>query len=386
MANGVQHRVRFRAAVRGILRYLFGKRGQRRVYGMRMYYRVRILVVVRSRDQIARLASTNEVKLWVDGREAFPRLERLIANARHSIVIQMFIWKDDATGRRIARRLVEAAERGVQVNIAKEAVGDIFEMRGGDFIGTQKSEDPVWKKFWSNPRIKVSYRANHDHAKVYVIDDQTLLLTGMNIADEYRSDWHDYMVELRGTAFVEQYLTRKQAPPSANVRMVMNTEDTKHIRGVVHELLDGATDSVVIEHCYLSDPDVIDALVGLSKRNIRVTVIVPDRPDFHHHANMTSVGRLMTEGDSRCLSVLVYPGMFHAKIILVDFDRAFLGSANLMRSSLDDMGEVNVFIRGKHRALHKLQETLRLDTLRSRSLSSPPHFLWLSRWLAWLGL
>lgn len=371
--------------LRGVLRYLFGKRGQRRVYGMRMYYKARMLVLTRSMDQIGRLTSSNDVKLWVDGREAFPRLERLIGRARHSIVIQMFIWKNDATGRLIARRLVEAADRGVQVDITKEAAGDIFEV-WGDFLGSQKSADPVWKRFWGHPRIKVTYGANRDHAKVYVIDDQILLLTGMNIADEYRHDWHDYMVELRGKTFVGQYLARKDAPASATVRMVMNTEEDKMIRPVVMQLLESARDAVVIEHCYLSDPDVIASLVALSRREVRVTVIIPERPDFHHHANMTSVGTLLTEGDSSFLSVLVYPGMFHAKIILADFDRAFLGSANLMTSSLDDMGEVNVFIRGRHGALHKLQETLRMDILKSRSLSSPPHFLWISRWLAWLGL
>jgi cardiolipin synthase A/B len=371
--------------LRAGLRYLFGRRGQRRVRGLRLYYRIRMLVLIHSADAIGKLTSATEVRLWVDGGEAFPRLERLIRRARQSVVIQMFIWKDDKTGRRIAKRLLEAADRGVQVDITKEAVGDFFEM-WGDFMSTKKSADALWRRFWSHPKIRVHYATNQDHAKVYVIDDQILLLTGMNIADEYRFDWHDYLVELRGATFVEQYLARRNPPVDAPVAMVMNTEDGRRVRPAVMGLLRGARHAAVIEHCYLSDPEVIDELVALSRRGVRVTVIIPERPDFHHHANMMSVGRLVTEGDSAFLSVLAYPGMIHAKIILIDFNRALLGSANLMKSSLDEMGEVNVLVRGRHRALHKLQETLRLDTLRSRSLSTTPQFLWISRWLAWLGL
>ena len=50
------------------------------------------------------------------------------------------------------------------------------------------------------------------------------------------------------------------------------------------------------------------------------------------------------------------------------------------------MGEVNVLIRGRFRAIWTLKDMLRNDVLVSRPLSGPPGFLWLSRWLSWLGL
>jgi phosphatidylserine/phosphatidylglycerophosphate/cardiolipin synthase-like enzyme len=166
----------------------------------------------------------------------------------------------------------------------------------------------------------------------------------------------------------------------------LNTDDVKEIRPMVMKLLHEAKESLIIEHCYVSDQEVTDVIIAASLRGVSVTVILPQRPDFHHHANMQSVGRMLAEGDSKFLRVLLFPGMIHGKIILADHGTAFLGSANLMKTSLDEMGEVNVLIRGKYRAVWKLQETLREDTLRSRSISSPPSFLWFSRWLAWMGL
>lgn len=376
----------FASAIRGSLRYLFGKRGQRLIAGMQLFYEVRIQILLRAGEPLGRLARGNEVRVWVDGNEAFDRVERLLRRAKYSIVIQMFIWKDDATGRHIASVLLEAADRGVKIDITKETVGDFFEF-DGDFMGTKDVKDHVWQAFWKHPNIHISHSTNNDHAKVYVIDGEILLLTGMNIANEYRHQWHDYMVELRGEEYVAQFLTRgSYKTQSTDIQLVMNTEERKDIRAAVEQLLDSAQESIVVEHCYVSDDGITNQLIALSKRGVRVTIILPTYIDFHYHANMNTIGRLLTEGENSNLHILLYPQIFHAKIILVDYKTAFVGSANLMRRSLDDMGEVNVLIRGKQRAIWKLRETLRQDVLKSRALTSAPSFLWVSHWLAWLGL
>ena len=375
----------FKSALRGTLQYFFGKRGERLVGGMLVYYWLRMQVILKSSQPIGKLTRNRQVRIWVDGLESFARLEQLIRHARYSVVIQMFIWKDDETGRRIATALIEAADRGVQVTITKEAVGDFFEFRG-DFLGTQHSDLPCWKAFWNHPRISVSHIPNKDHAKVYVFDDDILVLTGMNIADEYQYDLHDYMVELQGTEFVKQFLTRTPDERRKDVQLIMNTEDQKMMRATMEEILLEAKEFVVVEYSYISDPRITDILIDLTKRGIRVTIIVPAYMDFHHHANMATVGRVLSEGNSAHLRAFVYPEMFHGKILFVDHSIACVGSANLMKSSLDDMGEVNVVIRGKHRALWKIREALRHDVLVSRALSSPPPLLWISRWLSWLGL
>ena len=351
-----------------------------------MYYRMQANFVLRTGGSLRSLSHDREVRIWVDGYEAFRRLETLIGRAGVSIVIQMFIWKDDQTGRQVARWLLDAADRGVTVDIMKEAVGDFFESYS-DFLSTKTSSNPLWQEFWNHPRIRISHLTNRDHAKVYVIDGHTLVLTGMNIADEYRYEWHDCMVELRGSSFAEQFLARKQPHDDrAPIRLVTNTEESKEIRPVFMRLLREARDHVVLEHAYISDVEVVEELIALSKRGVTVTVILPERMDFHNHSNMVAIGRLMSEGNAMKIRVFIYPGFCHSKIILVDGSRAFLGSANLYKGSLDEMGEVNVLIRGRFRAIWTLKDMLRNDVLVSRPLSSPPGFLWVSRWLSWLGL
>ena len=374
-----------RSVLRGGMRYLFGKRGQRRVQSLRLYYRAQALFVLKTGVSIRSIARDREVRLWVDGKHAFRRLERLIANSQATIAVQMFIWKDDETGRSVARWLLEAAERGVSVDIAKEAVGDFFES-SQDFLSTKTSDDPLWKAFWNHPRIRITYAADHDHAKVYVFDGHTVVLTGMNIADEYRHAWHDVAVELRGSYFVEQFLARKQGNEADPIRIVANTEERNAIRPTFLSLLRGAREHVVLEHAYLSDPEVVDELVALGHRGVSLTVIIPRMVDLHQQANMQTVGRLIAESSRSSTRVLLYPEPSHSKILLVDGHTAFLGSANLYKGSLDHMGEVNVLIRGRFRVLWTLREMLRSDVLRSEAVSSPPPLRWLSRWAAWLGL
>lgn len=367
------------------MRYWFGRQGQRRVYGLRLYFRAQALFVLATGGSIRSITRDREVRLWIDGREAFERLGTLIARSKATIVIQMFIWKDDDTGRLVARWLLDAAERGVSVDVTKEAVGDFFES-SSDFLGTKDSPDPLWKSFWSHPRIRISHAADRDHAKVYVFDGHTMVLTGMNIADEYRFEWHDIAVELRGAQFVEQFLARKRGDPDDPVKVVANTEEEKAIRPTVLSLLRGARDHVVVEHAYLSDPEVVDELIALARRGVSLTVIVPRLVDLHQQSNMQTVGRLIAETGGSSTRVLLYPQPSHSKILLVDWNTAFLGSANLYKGSLDHMGEVNVLIHGRFRVLWKLREMLRADILRSEAISSPPPLRWISRWAAWLGL
>lgn len=376
----------FRAALRGGLQYVFGRRGQRRVHGWRLFYRLRVQVMLRSPRPITGISSFPGVSLWVD-REAFPRIKKLIRRARHTVLIQMFIWKDDVLGREMAELLVEVADRGVEVDISKEAVGDLFEFHR-DFLGTRNDKGAVWKRFWNHPRIRIHYATNNDHAKVFIIDDRIFLLTGMNIADEYHDEWHDYLVELQGHRFVEHYLTNgDHAGTGTDARLVMNTEQRKEIRSVVMDLLQSAKRSIVVEHCYFSDPAVLELLIRRSHEQVSVVLILPSETDFHHYANMETVARLRKEANPKRMHIFLYPRMMHGKIILVDRERAFVGSANLMTTSLDEMGEVNVLLHGRsHGAIHKLREVLRKDILLSTPFAGPFRYHWLWRWLTWLQL
>ena len=65
--------------------------------------------------------------LLVDGAAAFDEIVRCVDAAHNSIRINMFIWRDDTIGNRLAQAVLHAAERGVQVTISIDRVGMVLE-------------------------------------------------------------------------------------------------------------------------------------------------------------------------------------------------------------------------------------------------------------------
>ena len=376
-----------RTTWRGAKIYLFGKRRMSRVHGIRMFFKIRTNALLLKNVSIHKLVRHAEVRFWVDGKDAFRRIERFIRRAKHTIIIEMFIWKDDETGRRIADLLVQAADRGVQVDITKESVGDVFEF-AEDFLSTKSRGSGVWKRFWKHNNIHIHHQVGDNHSKTFIIDGEVILLTGMNIGNEYKYDWHDYLVELSGTRFVEQYLTNSRKHTIHDtVQLVVNREGRKELRTALETLLKSAKLSIVIEMAYFSDPAIMDLIAKRSRDGVRVTLIFPTDPDVHHNANLVSIENLLKNGERKKLRILQYPTMLHGKLILVDRHRALVGSMNFTTSSLDQMGEANVLIEKHHKiALQKIRFMLRRDIARSRLIQNPPKLRWLGRWLAWVGL
>ena len=70
---------------------------------------------------------TGNFSLLIDGKQAFPEILRCIEHAERSIGINMFIWRDDAIGNRIAAAVLAAAERVVQVDISVDRYGVVLE-------------------------------------------------------------------------------------------------------------------------------------------------------------------------------------------------------------------------------------------------------------------
>ena len=163
--------------------------------------------------------------LLAGGEAAFARILKRIDEAERTILVRCFEWRDDQTGEMVARALLAAADRGVQVKILKDRVGMAYEHLEGtkqSFFHKRIGLIPrlqTWSLMtvygrWGSLRQKPSPLAdallNHqmvtvnshekrfDHAKLYVFDDETVILGGMGIGDDFRHHNVDFMVEISG--------------------------------------------------------------------------------------------------------------------------------------------------------------------------------------------
>ncbi len=309
----------------------------------------------------------SELELLVDGKEAFDEIFAAIDSAESSVYIQTYIWKDDSTGQAVVAKLKTAADRGVRVTVSKDMLGTFFEL--GDMI--QSKPSPVFTKTGlkghKNIQLDTDLFTDTDHSKYYIIDERSVIFGGMNIADEYHRQWHDYMVLLRGKVWTEAFknkvLKQLRWPPASPLVLAVNNSKETEIRTATIEIIDNAATSVVIEHAYFSDDKVIEAVKRAAARGVRVEIILPKIPDTHLYANMATINRLLDSESGKVPRVLLYPHMSHAKVIMTDGRIVAIGSANLTPRSMLTSKEITLFVHGVSTSpfMRELREQLETD-------------------------
>jgi cardiolipin synthase len=333
---------------------------------------------VLSRDFFARPAQDlSGLELLVDGKEAFAKIHAAIDSAAASIYIQTYIWKDDSTGKQVVTGLKGAADRGVKVSVSKDIVGTVFEL--GNMLKGMPS--PVFTKAglknYENIGVRLDLFADTDHSKYFIVDERLVIFGGMNIADEYRDQWHDYMASLdsgRWTkAFENKVLKGTPWPDPAPFIITVNDRRSTEIRTALIEMIDNTSDNIIIEHAYFSDEQVIAAVKRAAKRGVRVSIILPEKPDTHLYANMVTINRLLESEAGKGVAIYLFPKMSHAKVALADAKIAVIGSANLTPRSMRTSREVALFVHGSedHPFIKNLRDQLVADMAVSKPVLNP---------------
>lgn len=306
----------------------------------------------------------NEVKLLIDGPQAFPEMEAAIRGARQSINALFYIWHTDATGRRIRDTMVEKARSGVQVRVLVDAFGsDGFT---SDFVEPLLQAGAKVARFFPSAFDKLGApRFNfRNHRKILVIDGNLAFTGGMNIGDEYAKEWRDLMVRLRGPVveglqyvFLDDWYfateesvddqpasSAAQAPGSTDIAVVASGPDSEHwIHDAYFTALVRAERRIWIATPYfIPTAALMAALRTAAGRGVEVSIVVPEVTDvlLVKWAARSYYKDLLDAG----VRVLEYQGrMLHAKALLVDDDRLSVGTANLDTRSFRLSFEVGCF-------------------------------------------
>ena len=127
-----------------------------------------------------------------DGRPAFTARVTFTELAEKSLDLQYYIWEGDATGRILAERLAQAADRGVRVRILLDDIN----IEGRDAVVAALDAHPNIEVRLFNPFAHRSTRAldfiadfnrvNHRmHNKLMVMDNALAIVGGRNIGNHY---------------------------------------------------------------------------------------------------------------------------------------------------------------------------------------------------------
>jgi cardiolipin synthase A/B len=342
----------------------------------------------------------NQVQLFFHGEDAFASVRQAIDSAAREILLETYILKDDATGRRLLGLLGRAAAQGVSVKVLADAFGSWTTKRAfWREMRNLRIEARLFHPYWSHLREHLF----RDHRKIIVIDRQVSFTGGMNVANEYGSwrhktgiSWRDTHVRVEGPTAWEMALVFNEGweraggsnldlPPLAPTHatgartLVLDSRPGRghgETAAVLAALVAAARQRLWITNSYFAPNRLAIKLLGhAAQRGVDVRLLLPGRSDMPlvRHAGHGHFSRLLASG----VRVFEYQAAYlHAKTLLVDDHVSVIGSSNLDFRSFYFNAECNVLIlddetgRGMAQTFEKdLAQSIevRLETWRQRS-------------------
>ncbi len=346
------------------------------------------LIVNKLEEEGVKFSDDNSVTLLMSGQEKFDDMFQAIRQARSSIHLEYFNFRNDSIASLLFDLLAQKAKEGVEVRA-------LF-----DGFGNDSNNQPLLKRHLKSIRSRgieilefdpvrfpwVNHVLHRDHRKIVVIDGQIAYTGGMNVADYYINgtkqvgEWRDMHCRIDGeevntlqAIFLKIWnKTAKQNVHGAKYFRgihggyyfkglkpdtccsagkktvgIINREprtSNKIIRTFYTNAINYAQDSIKLVNPYLTlNHTLKKALRQAVKRGVKVEVMVSAHSDIPLTPDCVfyNVHKLMKHG----VDVYIYePGFHHTKIIMVDGRFCTVGSANLNSRSLRFDYEENAVI------------------------------------------
>lgn len=349
-----------------------------------------IIVNILEKNNII-FSKNNSVTLLYSGQEKFDDMFCAIRQAKSSIHLEYFNFRNDSIAFKLFDLLKEKAAEGVEVRA-------LF-----DGFGNDSNNQPLKKKHIKQLREDgieiyefdpvrfpwINHVFTRDHRKIVVIDGNIAYTGGMNVADYYINgteqvgEWRDMHCRIEGGAVSQLQMIflkiwnrttgqdiwgpkyfRAYEPSafkglkpdttlSAKKKTVgiINREphtSNKIIRTFYYGAIDNAKDSIKLVNPYLTmNKKLKKKLKNALKRGVKLEIMVSAKSDIPLTPDCVfyNVHKLMKKG----ADIWVYePGFHHTKIIMVDGLFCTVGSANLNSRSLSWDYEANAVIIDKN--------------------------------------
>lgn len=386
------------------------------------------LIVENLRNEGITFSHNNSVTLLMSGQEKFDDMFQAIRQARSSVHLEYFNFRNDSIASLLFRLLAQKAKEGVEVRALFDGFGNdsnnrplkrkhLKQMRS---VGIEIYEfDPVnfpW----------VNHVFHRDHRKIVVIDGKIAYTGGMNVADYYINgtevvgEWRDMHCRIEGDEvntlqkiFLRMwnkvtgqnvygakyyrgyhgadYITglKPDTCCTAGKKMVgiINREPrvtNKIIRKFYTDAINEAKDSIKLVNPYLTLNNTLKrALRNAVKRGVKVEIMVSAHSDIPLTPDCVfyNVHNLMQHG----VDVWIYKkGFHHTKIIMVDGRFCTVGSVNLNARSLNFDYEENAVIIDPC-TTKELNDMFERDKAESFKLTEETWDEWRTPWQKFVG-
>lgn len=345
-------------------------------------------------ETLGSMLKADEVATFTNGVDKLYALLEDIKAAKEFIHIEYYRFLDDKSGKLLAKALKEKAAEGVKVRLLCDYVGS-FTTRNSFFSDLKKHGVEVrqfLKVVFPSLRSDINFR---NHRKIVVIDRNIGYLGGMNIADHYtfgnrRGTWKDAHFRITGLAvnglqsifMSDWYVASKialsydyfidpaniqsivaqnfsdgytKAPKVSQVQMQTFTSGPTSMFRTLQQAwcrsIYEAKEHIYIETPYFLPTEALNkALLGAALSGVEVIMVLPWKNDsfFVKYAMQSYYEGLMEAG----IKLYKYDGEFnHSKLMTIDGEICFIGSANMDFRSLEHNFEITSLVYDRSFAL-----------------------------------
>lgn len=330
----------------------------------------------------------NQISLLENGQEYFPALEDALAQARHEVFFETYIFVDDPIGRRIAQALIAAADRGVKVRLVLDGFGaDSF---NGE-LARQLRASQVHLRIYRPGRWSFSRKhLRRMHRKLVVIDAAQAFVGGINIMDDFNDPNHGRLefprldfaccargpivaqiraamqalwLNLRAAQIVgggvkrfkhrtaetfDAPVTAAQASANQGLPAMFVQRDNFRFRRTIERqylsAIAAAKHRILIANAYFfPGMRFRRALTAAAARGVQVTLLLQGKVEYavQHYASQALYDELLLAG----VQIFEYERSFlHAKVAVMD-DWSTVGSSNIDPFSLLLAREANLIVQ-----------------------------------------
>ncbi|HEX9942400.1 MAG TPA: cardiolipin synthase [Thermoanaerobaculia bacterium] len=307
----------------------------------------------------------NRAEILNNGDEIFPAMTGAIREAKVTVNLESYIFKDDRAGKIFAEALMEAARRGVEVRVLVDGTGSKFSgplldrMRGAGVKAAVYH--PI--RLWSLHKLP-----RRTHRKILVVDGTVSFTGGFCIADQWLGDarnpkeWRDMMVRATGPVSAQMqaifsedwtYTTGEilagdkfypRIAPAGEVlaqAIKVSRGDSSSLAAMLYFVaIQSARKSIHIQNAYfVPTRQIRQALIQAARRGVDVRIMVPGRHTDEPLVRMASrlhYGELLTAG----VRIFEYNRtMMHNKDAVIDGVFSTIGSINFDARSLHENAE-----------------------------------------------
>ena len=373
-------------------------------------------------------SNNNSVVLLTNGQEKFDDLFRAIDQAKSSIHMEYFNFRNDSINKELINHLAPKVKEGVEVRLLYDAFGNTSNnrpMKNRDLkrirsLGIEIYEfDPITFPF-------INHVFTRDHRKIVVIDGKIAYTGGMNVADYYIKgtkqvgEWHDMHCRLEGdvvndlqSIFIRIWnkTTKQNVHGTKYYRGIYNADYVKGLKespcedsgsmmvGIINReprtsnkiirqfylsAINNAQDSIKIINPYFTlNHKIKKALKNAAKRGVKVEIMLSTKSDIPltPDCGFYNAHKLMKAG---CTVWMFEEGFHHTKVIMVDGRLCTVGSANLNSRSLSWDYEENAVILNKC-TTQQLDKLFNEERARSFKLTPETWNKWRTGWQKFRG-